>query len=52
MMVQDYAYGLQQTLWGAVMNDRHKEFVSWAKELSEKLDKLGLGFMWHKPQEM
>jgi len=27
------------------------EFGSWAKELSEKVDKLGLGFMWHKPQE-
>jgi hypothetical protein len=27
------------------------EFESWAKELSEKLDKLGLGFMWHKLQE-
>lgn len=27
------------------------EFGSWAKELSEKLDKLGLGFMWHKLQE-
>jgi hypothetical protein len=27
------------------------EFGIWAKELSEKLDKLGLGFMWHRLQE-
>ena len=30
----------------------HMEFGSWAKELSEQLDKLGLGLMWHKPEEI
>jgi hypothetical protein len=26
------------------------EFGSWAKKLSEKADKLGLGFKWHNLQ--
>jgi hypothetical protein len=30
------------------MNER--QYGIWAKELGEKLDKIGLGFMWHRLQ--